>query len=622
MSPSTSTAARASSSPRAARRRTAAALLAAALLVVPMTFGPGPAAALPPSCGLAGDGTELSPYEVANGTHLALVGVDGCELDAYYLQTASFTLTGAHTPIGTSGEPFEGVYDGGGNTITGLTIDGRAASLGLVGLFAAADGAEFKDLTLAGVDVSGPAGDGCVGTLVGGVGGASIENVHVSGEATGAVLDFADAVGGLVGCAFDSEIVDSSADVEVVGLGDSVGGLIGYAEEVYIGRSWASGDVTGVGSVGGLVGYADRGTVVEGSWASGDVQASGSSAGGLIGYSEATITDSYATGDVVGTGSDSYGGLVGGHASPAGPIRRSYATGNVSGTSYVGGLVGYTSNADLEDVYAHGDVTATTSVYVGGLVGQVVGRVVRAYSIGLVTSPSGAESNGLIGNVQGTTIEVVASFWDVDTSGFTTGTDRDPDPAVGLPSAGMKLLATYVDADWDIVARVQEPNEDGSPVWGILAGRNGGYPFLQALVGTSSAEPSTGSSSASAIALACAPAVAVAGGRVTCTVTGGEPDIDILWRAAYNPVIAEAGVTLDADGAGSFSFVVPRAALGQPLTVELVEWTAPVSLGVVAGPVPGGVPAGEGSSLPAGWLVVLVGFAAAVVMRRAVGMAA
>jgi hypothetical protein len=418
MSPSTHRTSRASRSPRVDRRRTAAALLAAALVVVPMTFGPGPAAALPPSCGLAGDGTELSPYEVANGTHLALVGVDGCELDAYYLQTASFTLTGAHTPIGTSGEPFEGVYDGGGNTITGLTIDGSAASLGLVGLFGAADGAEFKDLTLAGVDVSGPAGDGCVGTLVGGVGGASIENVHVSGEATGAVLDFADTVGGLVGCAFGSEIADSSADVEVVGLGDYVGGLIGYAYDTVVRRSWASGDVTGVGSVGGLIGYAESdsgnpsGTVVEGSWASGDVQASGSSAGGLIGYSEATITDSYATGDVVGTGSDSYGGLVGGHASPAGPIRRSYATGNVSGTSYVGGLVGYTFNADLEDVYAHGDVTATR--YVGGLVGQVT----------------------------------------------------------------------------------------------------------------------------------CEPSVLAVGGTVTCTVTGGDPGIDILWRAAYNPVIASPRVAM------------------------------------------------------------------------------
>jgi hypothetical protein len=94
--------------------------------------------------------------------------------------------------------------------------------------------------------------------------------------------------------------------------------------------------------------------------------------------------------------------------------------------------------------------------------------------------------------------------------------------------------------------------------------------------------------------VSCAPSLPVAGGLVTCTVTGGDAGIDILWRAAYNPVIAEAGVTLDASGSGTFSFTVPAAALGEELTVELVEWTAPVSLGVVGGPVPSSVPSGEG----------------------------
>lgn len=103
---------------------------------------------------------------------------------------------------------------------------------------------------------------------------------------------------------------------------------------------------------------------------------------------------------------------------------------------------------------------------------------------------------------------------------------------------------------------------------------------------------------APSVAVACSPAVPVVGDVVTCTVTGGDPEIDILWRAAYNPVIAEAGVTLDASGRGEFSFTVPAAALGQPVSVELVAWIAPVSLGVVVasagGPVPAAVPAGDG----------------------------
>jgi MYXO-CTERM domain-containing protein len=105
---------------------------------------------------------------------------------------------------------------------------------------------------------------------------------------------------------------------------------------------------------------------------------------------------------------------------------------------------------------------------------------------------------------------------------------------------------------------------------------------------------------------------------VTCTVTGGNAGIDILWRAAYNPVIAEAGVTLDASGSGEFLFMVPAAALGEELTVELVDWIAPVSLGMVGGPVPTSVPSGEGP-VPAWSLVLAVLIALGLLRRRAFG---
>ena len=118
--------------------------------------------------------------------------------------------------------------------------------------------------------------------------------------------------------------------------------------------------------------------------------------------------------------------------------------------------------------------------------------------------------------------------------------------------------------------------------------------------------------------VSCAPLPPVAGASVTCTVTGGDAGIDILWRAAYDPVIAETGVTLDASGSGTFSFAVPAAALGEELTVELVEWTAPVSLGTVGGPVPTSVPSGEGP-VPAWSLVLAVLIALGLLRRRAFG---
>jgi hypothetical protein len=105
------------------------------------------------------------------------------------------------------------------------------------------------------------------------------------------------------------------------------------------------------------------------------------------------------------------------------------------------------------------------------------------------------------------------------------------------------------------------------------------------------------------------------GSRITCTVTGGEPGIGILWRAAYNPPFAGEGVTLDADGIGTFSFTVPAAALGQVVTVELVDWLAPISLGVAGGPVPSSVPSG-GGPMPVWSLVMLALAAGLVVVRR------
>ena len=130
--------------------------------------------------------------------------------------------------------------------------------------------------------------------------------------------------------------------------------------------------------------------------------------------------------------------------------------------------------------------------------------------------------------------------------------------------------------------------------------------------------------------VSCAPDALTVGTEVTCTVTGGDPGIDILWHAAVNPVIASDGVTLDADGRGTFGFTVPASAAGSVVTVELVGWTAPVAIGGgavvggaggVGGPVPTSVPAGEGGVVPGGLyallgVVALVGATGTVVLGR------
>jgi hypothetical protein len=145
-----------------------------------------------------------------------------------------------------------------------------------------------------------------------------------------------------------------------------------------------------------------------------------------------------------------------------------------------------------------------------------------------------------------------------------------------------------------------------------------GFPAPAFQVGASGQSDSGAQSGASApdtsVAMSCEGTRAV-GSEVTCTVSGGDAGIDILWQAAYNPVFASAGVTLDADGNGTFSFAVPPAALGQELTVELVAWLSPASLGVVGGPVPASVPAG-GGPVPVWPFVMLTLAGGPIVARR------
>jgi hypothetical protein len=126
----------------------------------------------------------------------------------------------------------------------------------------------------------------------------------------------------------------------------------------------------------------------------------------------------------------------------------------------------------------------------------------------------------------------------------------------------------------------------------------------------------TASNSAPRVALTCVPSPLRAGALVSCTIAGGDPGSDILWRAAADgAVFAAQAAALDASGSGTFTFMVPDAALGAELTVELVEWQVPISLGVVGGPVPTSVPSGGGPG-PV-WPFVMLAIAGGLVLRRA-----
>ncbi|MBE6678772.1 MAG: hypothetical protein E7597_08275, partial [Ruminococcaceae bacterium] len=143
---------------------------------------------------------------------------------------ADIALEGDFTPIGTdTSTPFSGSFDGGGHTVSGLTVQGEA----YLGLFGCITDGSVKNLNIENATVIG--GDYCgllVGRLYAYKGDGAVENCQVSGSVTGGSY-----VGGLAGmvCAAaydysaDAWVKESGAQATV--NGDLyVGGIAGCAE--------------------------------------------------------------------------------------------------------------------------------------------------------------------------------------------------------------------------------------------------------------------------------------------------------------------------------------------------------------------------------------------------------
>ncbi len=161
-------------------------------------------------------------------------------------------------------------------------------------------------------------------------------------------------------------------------------------------------------SVGSLAGRANNNTTIENCSASGEITATddrGYAIGGLVGDNSATITNSEANVTIyvspTGTGSKA-GGLAGHNG---GDIDNCFATGDVTGNEYVGGLLGWHTNKLLTNSYSTGNVTGDESV--GGLIGLAWSITEKCFSNGNVSGNSAV--GGLIGNLPGYARNVYAA---------------------------------------------------------------------------------------------------------------------------------------------------------------------------------------------------------------------
>jgi len=152
--------------------------------------------------------------------------------------------------------------------------------------------------------------------------------------------------------------------------------------------------------------------------------------------------------NVKGTG-HSIGILVG--HNDDGHIRQCFALGTVVGESDVGGLAGR-NYGTIDNSFARGSVSGINRV--GGLTGRGwPGDLLNSYSTCLVQSESDQDEGGLSGH--GNERHTSGSFWDVETSGISSGTE-----GTGLTTALMQEEQTYLQAGWDFVGESQNGSAD------------------------------------------------------------------------------------------------------------------------------------------------------------------
>ena len=244
--------------------------------------------------------SNTNTYTVYNADGLMNVAelVNGGKTDINITLDKNIDLTGkGWTPIGTDYDnSYTGTFDGGGHTITGLTVTTNDEYAGLFGWLNRAG--TVKNVVMEGVQITC---NQIYGGSIGGVVGSSwgtIENCSVSGSVSGTVY-----VGGVVGVQIGGSITGCSSSATVKGMVD-VGGVAGQTNSsATLTACYATGNVTieiapkkNIAG-GGLVGM-NAGSSLLACYATGNVTSTGSSTGyvhigGFLGNNYTTVTACY-----------------------------------------------------------------------------------------------------------------------------------------------------------------------------------------------------------------------------------------------------------------------------------------------------------------------------------------
>ena len=278
----------------------------------------------------------------------------------YFKLTADIDLGGQEwIPIGNdSSHQFNGTFDGGGHTISGLSTNKNIDYQGLFG-FVGSTGT-VENLSVSG-DVSGK-------DYVGGIAGSNsgtITNCNHTGSVEGSGFEM---------------IIDQYGNTRHIIGGNYIGGVAGYNTGT-VTNCYNTGDVTGESYYDDLSWY----------WLG------GKNIGGVVGSNYGTVESCYNTGTV--NGGENVGGVAGENSrfnsyDPGNSLLTNcYNTGGVNGREYVGGVVGSNyGNSTVTNCYSY-NYTNGTRLF-GYVAGYNSGTVANCYYSFNMGAPGFGSGNG------------------------------------------------------------------------------------------------------------------------------------------------------------------------------------------------------------------------------------
>lgn len=427
------------------------------------------------------------------------------------------------TAIGTSANPFTGVFDGDKYKISGLYINNTLDNQGLFGF----NSGIIENLMVLG-NIKGKNTVGGIaafnnanGNVKNCINECNINGSQVSGGIVGinrGIVTFCENLkGGLVyitgsygagGIAGRNEkTIENCKNSAYISGTEQIGGITGNcdaATEVLVKDCTNFGKVYGSGYVGGIVGgawnsYVTEPTVkIEICYNNGSVECTGTNCGGIVGTDYGTITRCYNIGLVVGK--QDVGGIVG--RKEKGVLKESYNNGIVQHTSdgswTLGGIVGYSKNgASVLLCYNLGELHGTYQS--GGIIGGTLGNVTISNCYNLKDFSSGTKYlGGIVGRCDTSegvlTIENCYSMAliqnGVQNQGAILGYDSNGNAKIsncyyltGTATGGINGSDVQGQAEVKTAIEMRSSEfvtllNNGKNNWKIAAGKNEGYPIL------------------------------------------------------------------------------------------------------------------------------------------------